>query len=72
MVFYLIFFNLESRSYQIEVVTSGHEEITVIRLSPKAVQQAVEETFRNNIKVSEATYIHTLIYIYIYIAKKTQ
>ena len=44
--------HLESRSFQIEVLTSGHEEITVVRLSPKAVQQAVDETFRNNIKVS--------------------
>ena len=44
--------DLESRSFQIEVLTSGHEEITVVRLSPKAVQQAVEETFRKNIKVS--------------------
>ena len=47
-----VFILLESRSFQIEVLTSGHEEITVVRLSPKAVQQAVEETFRKNIKVS--------------------
>ena len=43
--------DLESRSFQIEVLTSGREEISVVRLSPKAVQQAVEETFRKNIKV---------------------
>ena len=47
--YYLYF--IESRSFQIEVLTSGREEITVVRLSPKAVLQKVEETFRKNIKV---------------------
>ena len=49
------FVNPESRTYQIEVVTKSsneREEITFIRLSPKAVQRAVEETFKNNINVS--------------------
>lgn len=42
----------KSRSYTIEVLTTSEsrEEITVIRLSPKAVQRAVDETFRNNFK----------------------
>ena len=53
--------NLESRSFQIEVLTSGREEISVVRLSPKAVQQAVEETFRKNIKVS-ACFLLFLLY----------
>ena len=47
-----VFISTESRSYEIQVLTSGHEEITVIRLSPNAIQQAVEETFRQSINVS--------------------
>ena len=42
----------ESKTYKINVVTKSREEITFIRLSPKAVQRAVEETFKNNINVS--------------------
>ena len=45
-------FSAESKTYKINVVTKSREEITFIRLSPKAVQRAVEETFKNNINVS--------------------
>ena len=40
--------------YQIEVLTTSEsrEEITVVRLSPKAVEQNLRETLRNNFKVS--------------------
>ncbi len=42
----------ESKSYQVEVLTASEsEEITVVRISPKAVHAAVEETFRNSINV---------------------
>ena len=46
----------ESKTYQIDVVTksSNREEITFIRLSPKAVLRSVEETFKNNINVSKS------------------
>ena len=43
----------ESRSYEVKVLTesSEREEVTIVRLSPKAVQRAVEETFKKNIQV---------------------
>ena len=45
---------LESLSYQIEVLTTSEsrEEITVVRLSPKAVEAGLRETLRKNFKVS--------------------
>ena len=47
------FFISESRSYEIEMVTKSESQaITVIRLSPKAVQKAFDETLRKNIDVS--------------------
>ncbi|XP_059094524.1 uncharacterized protein LOC131889443 [Tigriopus californicus] len=43
----------KSRSYQLEVLTkSESEEILVIRMSPQAVQQAVEDTVKREIKDS--------------------
>ena len=45
---------LESLSYQIEVLTTSvsREEITVVRLSPKALEAGLRETLRKNFKVS--------------------
>lgn len=47
------FLFLESLSYNIEVVTTSEsrEEITVVRLSPKAVERGLQETLRKNFKV---------------------
>ena len=51
-IFYILIFS-ESRSYEIEMVTKSESQaITVIRLSPKAVQKAFDETLRKNIDVS--------------------
>ena len=51
---YTFFPFLESLSYQIEVLTTSEsrEEITVVRLSPKAVEAGLRETLRKNFKVS--------------------
>ena len=52
----------ESRSYNIEVVTTSEsrEEITVVRLSPKAVERGLQETLRKNFKVCRK-YIFNLL-----------
>ena len=44
----------ESQTFQIEVLTTSEsrEEITVVRLSPKAVERGLQETLRKNFKVS--------------------
>ena len=54
---WVLFFS-ESKTYKINVVTKSREELTFIRLSPKAVQRAVEETFKNNINVSKNIAYH--------------
>ncbi len=47
----LLWFFPESKSYMVEVITTSEsEKITVVRLSPKAVQAAVDESFRNSIR----------------------
>ncbi len=49
---FIIFLLLESRMYQIEVfTTSESEETRIVRFSPRAVQQALESSFKSKIQV---------------------
>ena len=43
---------LESMMYQIEVITTSEDEETrIVRFNPKVLQQALDESFENKIKV---------------------
>ena len=42
----------ESMMYQIEVITTSEDEETrIVRFNPKVLQQALDESFENKIKV---------------------
>ena len=49
---FMILSLLESMMYQIEVITTSEDEETrIVRFNPKVLQQALDESFENKIKV---------------------